>query len=115
MAVCVKAHSQAPLFCLFTCTEQWVIPECLVTCRWRTHCHVLHRDSEKPGSLGTSSAVGYCNLVLLKDQWARAWVLCGRWPLHLARQMPPEQLCSHNSSHLYPQLLSGSPELAIGT
>lgn len=55
MAVHVQAYSQSRLFCLFTYTGQWAIPEYLVTCRWPTHCHVLRRDSEKPGSLGTSS------------------------------------------------------------
>lgn len=47
--------------------EQWVVPEYPVTCRWPTHCLLLHRDSEKPGSLGRSSVVGYCNPVLLRD------------------------------------------------
>lgn len=51
-------------------------------------------------------------------QWAREWVLGGRWPLHRACLTPPEQLCSNNSSELHPQLLAGSPEpvtaLALG-
>lgn len=79
-----------------------------------THIVMFSTGTQKPGSLGTRSVVSQCNSVRLKDRRVHSGPEHGFcWPLHLAWQTPPEQLCSNNSSELHPQLLSGSPEPAI--